>query len=178
MLKRIFFINLVTSLLFFSLSCCPFLPPARDSQIPEEVKQKIKETEGNDFSLTLLNGETLNLSKLRGKPVVVNFFATWCPPCQEEAPTLEKVYRKYQDKVEFVGVATSSNNKSDLENFIKEKDLSFSIGIDTSGTISQKYNVSAIPATFFITDKGDVADSYVGAISEEDLTQKIEELLK
>lgn len=177
MLKRIILISLVTSLLFSSLSCCPLFPPTGDSKIPEEVKQKMKEVKSHDFSLTLLDGRTLNLRDLRGKPVVVNFFATWCPPCQEEAPTLEEAYQKYQDRVEFVGIATSSS-KSDVEDFVKGKDLSFPIGIEKGDTISKKYGVSAIPATFFITNKGEVADSYVGGISEEDLTQRIEELLK
>ena len=174
MLKRFTFLVLSISLLFSSLSCCcplSFLDGGTpNGGVPKEVTE-------NDFSLTLLDGKTVNLNDLKGKPVVVNFFATWCGPCREEAPTLESAYQKYKYQVEFIGIATSSE-EGDVRSFVEERGLSFSVGIDSSGEISKKYNVSAIPATFFINREGEVADSFVGAISSDELSQKIGAILK
>lgn len=131
-----------------------------------------------DFTLTLSNGEQITLSSLKGKPVVINFWASWCPPCREEAPILEKVWRKYKDKgVAFIGVDIQ-DRESDALAYIKEFDITYPNGPDTKGKITIDYGVSGIPVTFFVNKEGMIVSRWVGAISERLLVFRIEEIMR
>ncbi len=131
-----------------------------------------------DFTLPLFDGGNVTLSSLRGQPVVLNFWASWCPPCREEAPVLEKVWRRYQDKgVTFIGVDIQ-DAEADARAYLKEFDITYPNGPDRSGRISNDYAVSGIPVTFFINRDGIIVSRWVGAINEEILVPRIEELLR
>lgn len=131
-----------------------------------------------DFALNLFDGGTLSLSGLRGKPVVVNFWASWCPPCREEAATLEKTWRAYKDKgVVFVGVDIQDTEAA-ARAYIEEFHVTYPNGPDRDGKITIDYGVSGIPITFFINREGQIVNRWVGAITEPLLVAQVEALLK
>ena len=128
-----------------------------------------------DFKLVSLSGKEVRLSDLKGKPVVLNFWASWCGPCREESPLLGSTAKKYDDNVEFLGVAVN-DSEDKVKTFSKRSGMDYHIGLD-NGSIADAYNVNGIPATFFIDSDGQIVDTWVGGISEENLTTRIEKLL-
>ena len=153
------------------------------------VKAKKGETEGAvagvqvnrqaaDFTLPLFGGGNITLSNLKGKPVVLNFWASWCPPCREEAPALQKVSQVYKDKdVTFIGVDIQ-DREADAQAFIKEFGVTYPNGPDIGGKITIDYGVRLLPVTFFINRDGVILTRWEGAINEGLLTNKIEEMLR
>lgn len=131
-----------------------------------------------DFTLPMFDGGELTLSSLKGKPVVINFWASWCVPCREEAAVLEKTWRAYKDKdVTFIGVDIQ-DKESDARAFLKEFNTTYPNGIDRKGKITIDYGVSGIPVTFFVNRDGRIVNRWVGAIGERLLVANIEELLR
>ncbi|MBI4288586.1 MAG: TlpA family protein disulfide reductase [Chloroflexi bacterium] len=132
----------------------------------------------SDFALPLFGGGEISLSSLKGKPVVINFWASWCVPCRDESPILERTWRKYKDRgVTFIGVDIQ-DKESDALAYLKEFGITFPNGPDKSGKITIDYGVSGIPVTFFVNRDGQIVSRWVGAIGERLLTARIEELLK
>ncbi|MBI4337469.1 MAG: TlpA family protein disulfide reductase [Chloroflexi bacterium] len=130
-----------------------------------------------DFALTLFGGGDFQLAQQRGKPVIINFWASWCVPCREEAPLLERTWRAYRDKgVVFVGVDIQ-DSESDARAYLREFNNTYPNGPDFSGKVTIDYGVVGIPVTFFVSKDGVIARRFVGAISEGQLTGWIEELL-
>ena len=130
-----------------------------------------------EFTLTLFDGEQLSLSELRGQVVVINVWASWCPPCREEAPVLERAWRRYRDRgVTFVGLDYMDTEPAALS-YLKEFDITYPNGPDLGSRISRAYNVQGVPETFFITPEGEIAEVYVGPLSEAWLTGILERLL-
>ncbi|MBI4296185.1 MAG: TlpA family protein disulfide reductase [Chloroflexi bacterium] len=131
-----------------------------------------------DFTLPLFSGGNLTLSSLRGKPVVINFWASWCVPCREEAPILERTWRLYKDKgVTFIGVDIQ-DRESDARAYIKEFGITYPNGPDIGGKFTIDYGVSGIPVTFFVNREGLIVSRWVGAINERILVSRIEDLLR
>ena len=114
-----------------------------------------------DLTLTLfdeyrgdLPGETVKLSDLRGKGVVLNFWASWCKPCEEEAADLEAAWRKYKDKgIVFVGVDYLDQDPS-AKRYLEKFDITFANGPDLASKISKRYTIRGVPETFFIDAEG------------------------
>ncbi|MDP6647203.1 MAG: TlpA disulfide reductase family protein [Dehalococcoidales bacterium] len=131
-----------------------------------------------DFTLPLFSEDNFTLSNLEGKPVVINFWASWCPPCRREAPALEKVWQLYKDKdVIFIGVNTQ-DSEADAQTFITEFSITYPNGPDVDGKITIDYGVSGLPVTFFTNREGRITNLWVGAISEGLLIAHIEEILQ
>lgn len=134
-----------------------------------------------DFSLGLLEGGEVTLSELRGKPVVINVWASWCPPCRAEMPTLEKSYRIYKEMgVVVIGVNTTyQDSEKDAAAFVKEFGLTFPIALDRDGVVSKNYLITGLPTTFFIDSQGIIRTVIVGGpMSEAVIQTNIEALLK
>ncbi|MBI2850557.1 MAG: TlpA family protein disulfide reductase [Chloroflexi bacterium] len=131
-----------------------------------------------DFTLPLFSGGDITLSDLKGKPVVINFWASWCIPCREEAPILEEVWRRYKDKgVTFIGVDIQ-DTEADARAYIKEFGITYPNGPDIRGRITIDYGVGGIPVTFFVNREGLIVSRWVGAINERILVSRIEDLLR
>ena len=134
-----------------------------------------------DFTLDTLQGEKVTLSHLRGKIVVVNFWATWCLPCRKETPALEKAYEQYEDSgMVILGVnLTDQDSVSDVESFVQEFKLTYPILLDRDGSVSNLYQIEGLPTTFFINREGIIRTMIVGGpMSETFIRSKIETLLK
>ncbi len=134
-----------------------------------------------DMTLELLDGRQVTLSDLRGKVVLVNLWATWCPPCRAEMPAIEKTYQTFKSQgVEVLAVnATTQDSESAVTAFIKDNALTFPVALDRSGEVSNRYALSGLPSSFFIDRKGIIRAVVVGGPMSEALIQsKIETLLK
>lgn len=124
-------------------------------------------TQAPDFTVKLFNGEQLKLSELKGKAVLLNFWASWCGPCRNEAPALESSWIKYKDKaVVFLGV----NVWDDKNNALKYLDSfggGYLNGLDPKGEIAVEYGVAGVPETYFIDPSGKIVNKYTGQLTQE-----------
>lgn len=133
-----------------------------------------------DFTLETMNGTQLSLSDFRGQVVLVNFWATWCPPCRSEMPGMEKVYQELQDQgfmVLAINVA-HQDSLSDATYFVETQGFSFPILLDKEGFASQQYQLRTLPTSFIVDQDGIIQHVNIGAIKETALLAKIESLLK
>lgn len=128
-----------------------------------------------DFSLTDLSGSEIRLEDLKGKPILINFWASWCVPCREEMPLLEKYFQKYPQEIQMVAV-NDGESKAVVRAFADELDLSFPILLDPQSEISRQYNVLGLPSTFFIDEGGIIKFQHTGILTEEQLLKYLNEL--
>jgi cytochrome c biogenesis protein CcmG/thiol:disulfide interchange protein DsbE len=130
-----------------------------------------------DFTITNFEGETITLSELRGQVVIINFWASWCPPCREEAAYLEATWRKYQDMgVVFIGVDYVDTEKEALA-YMEEFDITYFNGPDLGTRISHDYRMDGVPETYYVAKNGELRGVKIGPLSAPELDEKIEELL-
>ena len=119
----------------------------------------------NNFTLTRLNGESIQLSELRGKIVLIDFWSSWCPPCRAEASALSAAYELYLEMgVEFVCVAIWDSEKS-VKQFIDEHQVSYPNGIDNSGSIAIDYGLTGIPEKYLVDREGMLIGKFLGPMS-------------
>ncbi len=129
-----------------------------------------------DFTIDILDGEEKSLRDYRGKPVVLNFWASWCPPCRQEAPDLVELHKKYGDRVDFVGIIYQDEEGA-ARRFIEEFGIEYENGMDAGGKASAAYKITGIPTTCVIDAQGDLRAKWLGAITSEVLTSYIEGVL-
>jgi cytochrome c biogenesis protein CcmG/thiol:disulfide interchange protein DsbE len=139
--------------------------------------KRLYEGPAPDFTMTLFGGGQLSLSELRGQIVVLNFWASWCPPCRDEAAALEAVSRQYEARgVSFVGVAYKDTDLA-ARDYLQEFGVTYPNGPDSEGRIARAYGIQAAPETFFVDARGEIVDVFIGPLSEERLTAILEGLL-
>jgi thiol-disulfide isomerase/thioredoxin len=132
-----------------------------------------------DIELTTLGGEPVRLAEYYGQPVIVNFWASWCPPCKAEMPAFQKIYTQYESKGLVILAINSQESRSDALEYIQSHQFTFPILIDEDGAVSNRYRVNSLPTTFFINIRGEISDvTYGGPISEVVLKIQVEKLLK
>ena len=129
-----------------------------------------------NISMPLYGGGMLTPTDYADKPTVVNFWASWCGPCRQEAPIFERLSREYRERgVVFIGV-NIQDAESDAEAYLREYDITYPNGLDADGSISIDYGVIGIPVTFFIGKDGVVQRRWAGVMRETQLRQWIDEL--
>lgn len=125
-----------------------------------------------DFTLASLDGSSVKLTDYRGKKVLLNFWATWCPPCKAEMPHIEKFYNEMRDQgVVVLGVNLTDTEKSaaKVETFARQRELSFPIVLDRAGQVRDLYQVRAYPTSIVIDSRGMIRSKHQGAASYDSL---------
>lgn len=131
-----------------------------------------------DFELATLDGKRVQLSDYEGKKVILNFWATWCPPCKAEMPHLQKFYEEHQEEVELIAVnlASIDHGKEALRNFIEEYGLTFPIPLDENGEMRGSYEAFTIPTSYFIDSEGRIVEKVVGPMDEKMMERIVEKI--
>ena len=160
-------------------------PPAntQSQSVPEENTSAPSETvsieKATDFYAFDLNGNKVTLAEKIGKPVVVNFWATWCPPCKAELPHFEKLYKELGGEVEFMMVDMTDGKRetvNDVKDFVEENGYTFPVYCDSEQNAAMTYSVYSIPVTLFIDKDGNLSDMRIGVLDEETLKSGIEKI--
>lgn len=139
-----------------------FVNAQEDSQVGLEVGKTAP-----DFELSNLQEKQISLSDFRGQYVVLNFWATWCPPCRQEMPNLDKFH---QENKEFTVVAVNiRDNKQRVEEFMKYNDYQFPVLLDQAAEVGSRYQVGVIPTTYFLDPQGRIEKIHRGALTTEQL---------
>lgn len=132
-----------------------------------------------DFELVQINEnnekEVIRLSELEGKGVMLNFWATYCEPCEAEMPYMESLYPEYADDIEIVAVSLDAGELV-IHKFIDKYDLTFPVVHDTKSDVMDLYNVGPIPSTYFINPEGEIVDIVAGALTLERLEDHFKEI--
>lgn len=133
-----------------------------------------------DFTVYTENGTPVKLSDFYGKPIVVNFWATWCGPCKSELPAFETLYNEYKDEINFLMINLTDGAQETIpgvKDFISKNNYTFPVYFDTEMNAALTYGVYSIPATLFIDADGNIVASQLGAMSENALKNYIKTLL-
>ncbi|KUP37543.1 redoxin domain-containing protein [Bacillus halotolerans] len=127
-----------------------------------------------DFTLKTLSGERTSLSDVKGKKVLLNFWATWCKPCRQEMPAMEELQKEHSD-VAVIAVNFTSAEKSEkqVQNFADTYHLTFPILIDKKG-INADYNVFSYPTTYILDEKGVIQDIHIGTMTKKEMKEKLD----
>lgn len=139
------------------------------------------------FEIKTFDGQTLRLADLKGKPIVLNFWASWCIPCRDEAPALQAMWEKYKDEGLMVIGVDYVDTEPEAKKFLQEFGVTYPSGADLGTIISSKYKITGVPETYFITrdgkllagkdDTGRPNANYIGAISARALQERVEQLM-
>jgi thiol-disulfide isomerase/thioredoxin len=130
-----------------------------------------------DIPLAYFDGSTGSLADFRGRPVVLNFWASWCPACVAELPDFQQVHTELGDEVVFIGINMQEEDKVAAEALIARSGVAFLLADDPDGAIFRSFNGFGMPTSVFITADGVVADTHSGVIVADDLRAKIREEL-
>lgn len=131
-----------------------------------------------DFKLKLLDGNKfVSLKTFKGKPLVINFWASWCPPCRQEAPTLSALARKYQRQVQFLGIIFQ-DTEPQVRAYIKEFNVPYPNAWDPKQEAANTYGITGVPETYFIDSQGRLRGKWIGAINAETLESFLSQLSK
>ncbi len=141
-----------------------------------------------DFTLTTFDGQTYNLAQLKGKPVVINFWASWCVPCRDEAPALERAWEKYKDQGLVILGVDYVDTEPEAKKFIADFKQTYPNGADLGTRISQAYRITGVPETYFIAKDGKLLagqdssgranGNFIGPVPEDVLNARIELMLR
>ncbi len=132
------------------------------------------------FTLNNLDGKPVALSDYHGKAVLINLWATWCPPCQQEMPTIESFYQQYQDRGFVVlGVnVTAQDYPTQVAPFVQKYNLSFPILLDEDNKVASLYSLQKMPTSFFVGRDGVIKDVVIGPLSDAQLRTDLETILQ
>ena len=129
------------------------------------------------FTLPLFDGGSFSLEEARGKPVLINFWASWCVPCEEEAAVLERASRAYAGRVVFIGVDVQ-DTEANARAFLRRFGVSYPNGRDASGEIAVEYGMSGVPESYFVDRDGRLARKWQGPLDDARLRAFLEDLLR
>ena len=153
----------------------PTNPPETPTTQPTEPPMTLE----YDFTVVDGNGKSVKLSDYVGKPIVLNFWASWCGPCKSEMPEFQQVFEDMGEQVQFLMVnATASDTMADAKSFINQYGYTFPVVFDTQGNAMHTFGVDAFPTSFFLDKTGKPVGYVVGAISKATLLQGIEMITK
>ena len=126
-----------------------------------------------DFTLKDLKGKDVQLSKFRGKKVMINFWATWCPPCRHEMPEIEKFFQEKKGDIEILAINIDGGGHKNVAEYIKKMNLTFPVVLDQQDGVNERYKVMTIPTTFFVDENGVIINKYYSVMSLEIMKELI-----
>jgi len=130
------------------------------------------------FSLKDISGNVYSSSRFAGKPAVINFFATWCPPCRNEIPGFVEVYNRHRGKgFELIGISLDTDTRGNLAGFIAENRIEYRVLFGDLATARSYGGVSSIPTTFFVGKDGEIKNVHVGYIDRDTFEKEVQKLL-
>lgn len=152
------------------------------SRVPADALTLLREAEpavdhpAPDFTLTTLTGDSFTLSELQGTPVVLNFWATWCGPCQRELPALQSAAERYAGKIIIVGV--DQGEAADVvQPYADELGLTFPVPLDVDFAVGDRYDIRGLPTTFFIDRDGMIRSVWAGEMNSITLAEHIAKIV-
>jgi len=135
-------------------------------------------SEAPNFHLRTLEGKTLELQEFHGKVVVLNFWASWCPPCRAEIPGLVEVYRKHRSKgLEIVGISLDTDGWTKVSPLVHEMNIDYPIVLGNNDVVNAYGGIRAIPTTFIVNREGRIVDKVVGYMDRQKFEDEILELI-
>ncbi|MDN4594938.1 redoxin family protein [Polycladomyces subterraneus] len=162
-------------------SSTPSEQQAGENQAPPQRNMGLKKGDSAPvFALQTLDGQTMDLAKRNGKPALINFWATWCPPCREEMPVLQSMYKRYGKHVDFfmVNLTTEETNVERVSQFLQQHKLTFPVLKDETGEVAETYSILAIPTTYIVDANGVIVWSKTGAVTKKEVTDVLDSLIK
>ena len=148
----------------------------------KESKNLIANLDGDKapaFSLKSIDGKTIKLSDYKGKIVIIDFWATWCPPCRRGIPDLVSIQNEYKNKVVVIGISLDREKTiKDVPGFIKDYAINYPVVYGDDNVVIAYGGIQSIPTSFVVDKKGNVVDMHVGLVSKDTFVNKIKELLK
>ena len=130
-----------------------------------------------NFDLTSTDGKNIKLSDFKGKVVIVDFWATWCPPCRKGIPDLIELQKEFKNNLVVIGISLDQDTKSDVVPFIKKYGINYPIVYGTNQVIMDYGSINAIPTSFVINKEGKIVDKHIGLVPKSVLESKIKEIL-
>jgi peroxiredoxin len=149
-------------------------PQNASSQVASKTESLQIGSKAPDFELKTLTGETIKLSSLKGKKVMLNFWATWCPPCKAEMPAMEQFSKQIGKDV--VILAVNIDPQLDVKGFVDKNGITFPILLDTDDKVNEMYQIISIPTTYFIDSNGIIQNKFTGAMQHAVMKQFTENL--
>ena len=138
----------------------------------------LAQSKAPNFKATAVDGSVVELAKLKGKVVVVNYWATWCGPCRQEIPGFVEVYKEYKAKgLEIVGVSLDDNGWEAVKPYLAKISIPYPVVLPDEVLTSSYGSIQAIPTTFFVDKKGNIVDKHVGYMDKAAFTKRIQKLL-
>lgn len=128
------------------------------------------------FTLSTLDGKTVSLEDYKGKKILLNFWATWCPPCKAEMPDMQEMYEENKEKdfvVLGVNVTVTEKNADDVSTFVEDYQLSFPILMDVKGKVAHQFEILSYPTSYFIDSDGVIRGKVIGALSKETMYKEM-----
>jgi len=133
--------------------------------------------EAPDFRVRALDGTFLQLSDFRGRPVWINFWATWCPPCRAEMPDIQEVYEENVDRGLVIIALSIGERAGTVRDYVERTGLTFAIGLDQDTAAAARYRIVGIPTHFFVDRDGVLRDWRIGSMSKKTMEQKVDEIM-
>jgi len=130
-----------------------------------------------EISLVSTTGQAMALSDFQGKPVIINFWATWCAPCRYETPDLQDIHRELGDEVVIFSVNATAQDQGDIEGFMDEYGVTFPVLLDPESAAFDAYNVMGLPTTVFVDKDGIIKEIFTGPVNKAYMESKLPELL-
>lgn len=151
-----------------------------DKSFSDNQNQNQDNFSAPDFTVIDESGQKVTLSEMQGKPVVLNFWASWCPPCKSEMPDFDRAYTEYGEKITFIMVNLTDGARETVETaqaYITQQKYSFPVYFDTEYSAATAYGVSSIPATYFIDANGKMVAYGLGALDKDSLYRGLKKIL-
>jgi len=130
-----------------------------------------------DFTLQTVDGTSVQLAQFKGKPVWINFWATWCVPCREEMPAMQELYDQYRDQGLVILAVNMEEDAPTVRRWIESGGYTFTFVLDDQGQQVKRYNVTAAPTSYFVGRDGIIRDQKLGQISRDEMVAKLDKLL-